>query len=151
MINAIRYPTRLSVFGIFTLIQALLIIPAVVIFRIIGDIPHEGGSRAAIGMLDEYTFYAAVVTAIAVCLFLFLSRRSPASYTLSLSFMCFPILVVMCFLLTTFGITPYEWGKYPQIFVLQYSAPLIIITGVVVSIIKIITAIRSRDLLNNKE
>jgi len=33
MINAIRYPTRLSVFGIFTLIQALLIIPAVVIFR----------------------------------------------------------------------------------------------------------------------
>ena len=151
MINAIRYPTRLSVFSIFTLIQALLIIPAVVVFRIIGDIPHEGGGRTAIGMLDEYTFYTAVVTAIAVCLFLFLSRRSPASYTLSLSFMCFPILVVICFLLTTFGITPYEWGKYPQIFVLQYSAPLIVFTGAVISIIKIVAIIRSRDLLKHKE
>ena len=135
---SLRFPEKFQVFGIFMLLQAVLFIPVMLIFTFRGD----AGAFAVASIAAPNLYVATILSLIALFVFLWISRREPASFVLPLSFALTPYLITFIFTFITligpYDSSPYEWGKYPRLVLLPYAVFMVTVSSLTVSIIKII-------------
>jgi len=129
MLKALRHPEKSTTFGFFILLQTLLFIPAMLVFSLRRD-----AFNFAVGSLTEtHAIVAAVITLLIYVAFIWYSNKEALTLALPLSFVVFPLLLVIVFTLVTLGrqyqALPYEWGKYPKQIIMAYSLPMIVVSS----------------------
>ena len=131
MLDRLRYPTKLTMFGFFTLLQVLLFVPVVIFFSF-----YNNANIFAVGSIVIINLAVAyVVTLVAMIAFLFLSRGEAASFIVPLSFALFIWVLEFVFsifwIIQPYNIRPYDWGRYVRFITQGYLAVMIILSTII--------------------